>query len=104
MDCSNYRGITLNNVAYKILSQSLCRLLSPYAKRFVDPHQAGFTGARATTDQIFSLRQILEKFEYNLPTHHIFIDFKAAYDTADREKLWQIMHENGFPDKLAWLI
>ncbi|XP_052562347.1 uncharacterized protein LOC128092490 [Culex pipiens pallens] len=105
LDCGNYRGITLINAAYKILSQILCRLLTPYARRFVGPYQAGFTGARATTDQIFSLRQILEKCrEYNVPTHHIFIDFKAAYDTVDREQLWQIMHENGFPDKLTRLI
>ena len=86
-------------------SQILCRQLSPHTKRFLGPYQAGFTGARATTDQIFSLRQILEKcHEYNLPTHHIFINFKAAYDTVDREQLWQIMHENGFPDKLTRLI
>ena len=105
LDCRNYRGITLINAAYKILSQILCRLLTPYARRFVGRYQAGFTGARATTDQIFSLRQILEKCrEYNVPTHHIFIDFKAAYDTVDREQLWQIMHENGFPDKLTRLI
>ena len=39
-----------------------------------------------------------------MPTHHIFIDFKAAYDTVDREQLWQIMHDNGFPDKLTRLI
>ena len=102
LDCSNYRGITLIDAAYKILSQILCRLLSPHAKRFVGFYQAGFTGTRTTTDQIFSLRQILEKCrEYNLLTHHIFIDFKAAYDTVDREQLWQIMNENGFPDKLT---
>ena len=105
LDCCNYRGITLINAAYKILSQILCRRLSPLAKSFVGPYQAGFTGARATTDQIFSLRQILEKCrEYNVPTHHIFIDFKAAYDTVDREQLWQLMHDNGFPDKLTRLI
>ena len=60
LDCSNYRGITLIN-AYKILSQILCRLLSPHAQRFVGPYQAGFTGTRASTYLIFSLRQILEK-------------------------------------------
>ena len=32
----------------------------------------------STTSQIFSLVQILEICEYNLPTHQIFIDFKAA--------------------------
>ena len=44
LDCSNYRGITLIYAAYNILSQMLCRLLSPHAKRFVGPYQAGFTG------------------------------------------------------------
>ena len=34
----------------------------------------------------------------------IFIDFKAAYDTVDREQLWQGMHEYGFSDKLTRLI
>lgn len=68
-------------------------------------YQAGFTGARAFTDQTFSLRQILEKCrEYNVPKHHIFIDFKAAYDTVDRKQLWQILHENGLPVKLTRLI
>ena len=61
--------------------------------------------SRATTGQIFSLRPSLQKCrEYNVPTHHVFIDFKAAYDTVDREQLWQGMHEYGFPDKLTRLI
>ena len=56
-------------------------------------------------DQLFSLRQILQKCRvYNVPTHHVFIDFKAAYDTVDREQLWQGMHEYRFPDKLTRLI
>jgi hypothetical protein len=37
--------------------------------------------AKSTTDQLFALRQILEKCnEFNITTHHLFIDFKAAYD------------------------
>ena len=39
-----------------------------------------------------------------MPTHHVFIDFEAAYYTVDREQLWQGIHEYGFPDKLTWLI
>ncbi|XP_039452873.1 uncharacterized protein LOC120431820, partial [Culex pipiens pallens] len=42
--------------------------------------------------------------EYQVPTHHLFIDFKAAYDSVDREELWKIMDENGFPGKLIRLI
>ncbi|XP_039443150.1 uncharacterized protein LOC120423415 [Culex pipiens pallens] len=60
---------------------------------------------RSTTDQIFTVRQILQKCrEYQVPTHHLFIDFKAAYDSVDREELWKIMDENGFPGKLIRLI
>ena len=96
LDCCNFHDITLINAAYKVLSQVLCRRLSPQVKGFVEPYQAGFMGSRATTDQVFSLRQILQKCrEYNVPTHHVFIDFKAAYDTVDREQLWQGMHEYG---------
>ncbi|XP_065091419.1 uncharacterized protein LOC135712357 [Ochlerotatus camptorhynchus] len=105
LDCCNYRAITLLSAAYKVLSQILCRRLSPYAREFVGQYQAGFMGARATTDQIFAIRQVLQKCrEYNVPTHHLFIDFKSAYDTIDRDQLWQIMHEYGFPDKLTRLV
>ncbi|XP_062715888.1 uncharacterized protein LOC134291753 [Aedes albopictus] len=104
LDCGNYRAITLLSAAYKILSQILCRRLSPIAREFVGQYQAGFMGERATTDQMFAIRQVLQKCrEYNVPTHHLFIDFKSAYDTIDREQLWQIMHEYGFPDKLIRL-
>ena len=54
---------------------------------------------------MFTLRMILDKFrEYNLQTHHLFIDFKAAYDSVTRNELWQIMFEHGFPAKLIRLI
>ena len=88
LDCGNYSAITLLSAAYKILSQILCRRLSPIAREFVGQYQAGFMGERATTDQMFAIRQVLQKCrEYNVPTHHLFIDFKSAYDTIDREQL-----------------
>ncbi|XP_055527060.1 uncharacterized protein LOC129719690 [Wyeomyia smithii] len=91
LDCCNYRAITLLNAAYKVLSQILCRRLSPFAREFVGQYQAGFMGARATTDQIFAVRQVLQKCrEYNVPTHHLFIDFKSAYDTIVRDQLCTI--------------
>jgi hypothetical protein len=38
------------------------------------------------TDQIFYIRQILEKkWEYNDAIHQLFIDFKKAYDSVRRE-------------------
>lgn len=40
----------------------------------------------------------------NTETHHLFIDFKAAYDTIIREELWGIMVQYGFPNKLIRLL
>jgi hypothetical protein len=44
----------------------------------------GFDVNRSTTDQIFCIRQILEKkWEYNETVHQLFIDFKN--DSVRRE-------------------
>lgn len=61
MDCANFRAITVLNAAYKILSQILFCRLAPLATDFVGSYQAGFVGGKSTTDQIFTLRQILQK-------------------------------------------
>ncbi|XP_039450571.2 uncharacterized protein LOC120429605 [Culex pipiens pallens] len=83
LDCPNYRGITILNSAYKVLSRILWSKLRPLTETFVGEYQCGFRAGRSTTDQMFTLRQILDKFrEYNLQTHHLFIDFKAAYDSV----------------------
>jgi hypothetical protein len=56
-------------------------------------------------DQIFYIRQILEKkWEYNGTVHQLFIDFKKAYDSVKREVLYNILVEFGMPKKLVRLI
>jgi hypothetical protein len=56
--------------------------------------QAGFQSGKSTTDQLFALRQILQKCnEFNITTHHLFIDFKAAYDTIIRNEVYVGMSE-----------
>ena len=104
LDCGNYRGITLLNTAYKIFAEILFQRLLPYAEGNIGEYQCGFRNGRSTTDQLFGIRQILEKCrEFNIETHHLFIDFKAAYDKIIRKELWKIMAEFGFPEKLISL-
>ncbi|XP_058456430.1 uncharacterized protein LOC131433842 [Malaya genurostris] len=65
----------------------------------------GFIDGRSTTDQIFTVQKILQKYrEYQVPTHHPFIDFKAAYVGIDRIELWKIVDETSFPGKLTSMI
>jgi hypothetical protein len=79
-DCNNYCGISLLSTSYKILSNILSRL-NPYIDEIIRDHKCGFRHNRSTTDQIFCIRQILEKkWEYNEIVHHLFIGFKKAYE------------------------
>jgi hypothetical protein len=50
-------------------------------------------GFDVTTDQIFCIRQILEKkCEYSETVHQLFVDFKKAYDSAKRKNIVQYSH------------
>jgi hypothetical protein len=102
-DCSNYRGISFLSTSCKILSNNLARL-TPYADEIIADHQCGFRRNRSTTDQIFYIRQILEKkWEYNGTVHQLFTDCKNAYDSVKREVLYSILIEFGMPRKLVGL-
>jgi hypothetical protein len=61
LECKNYRGITLANVGYKIFSKVLFRKLEPVVKENVGKYQCGFIAGKSTSDQIFNMRQIMEK-------------------------------------------
>jgi sorting nexin-29 len=61
LNCSNYRGVTLLSVAYKVFSGILQRRLSCYAGEILGEYQCGFRPGRSTTDQIFVMRQSMEK-------------------------------------------
>ena len=101
MECSNYRGVSLLNTAYKILSTILFTRISPFAENVIGNYQCGFWNNRSTVNQIFTPRQILEKTkEFGIEAHHLFINFKSAYDTFKREQLYSAIGEYNIPNKL----
>ncbi|XP_060665228.1 uncharacterized protein LOC132797508 [Drosophila nasuta] len=64
----------------------------------------GFRPGKSTVDQIFTLRQILEKsYENQIDTYHLFVDYKAAFDSPRRDRLYAAMSELGIPAKLTRL-
>ena len=74
INCSNYRGISLLLTSYKILSNIILGRLTPYVEEIIRDHQCGFRHNRSTIDQIFCIRQILEKkWEYDGTVHQLFI-------------------------------
>jgi len=104
MECTNYRCVSLLNIVYKILSCILFMRISPFAESIIGNYQCGFRKNRSTIKQIFTLRQIMEKTkEFSIETHHLFIDFRSAYDTVKREQLYNAMSEFNIPNKLIGL-
>jgi hypothetical protein len=45
-----------------------------------------------------------KKWEYNEAVHQFLIDFKNAYDSVDREVMFNILTEFGIPMKLVRII
>jgi hypothetical protein len=104
-ECNNYQGTSLLPTSYKMLSSILVSRLIPYADEIIGDHQCGFQLNRSMTDQIFYIRQMLQKkWEYNGTVHQLFIDFKKAYDSVRMEALYNILIEFGIPRKLVRLI
>jgi sorting nexin-29 len=76
MVCSNYRGISRLCIAYNIFSNILFYRLPPCVEGIIGDYQCGFHQGRSTYDQIFTIRQILEKCnKFQIETHNLFIDF-----------------------------
>ena len=94
----NYRGISLLNTGYKIYSKIIAKRLTAIAVVLLLEEQNRFRKGRFCMDCILSASQIIEKHrEFNIPTYIAFIDFKKAFDSVDRDKLWAIMLSKGIP-------
>ena len=74
--------------------------LKPQAEKINAEKQAGFTAERSTPEQIFSLQIICEKHLQ----HHIFIDFKKAFDRVWYAALWATMKKYNISANLIRVI
>ena len=103
--CKNWRGIMLVNMA----SKAFCRVILERIKTMLDgklrEEQVGFQAGRSCTDQIATLRIIVEQsIEWQSSLYINFIDFKKAFDSISREVLWKLLRHYGMPDKMVTII
>ena len=96
---SSYRGISLLDTSYKVYASILTKRISDEVedKGLLPESQAGFRKSRSTIDNIYALNYLVEKV-INQPggvLYAFFIDFSAAFDTIDRNLLWDKMQKFG---------
>ena len=90
--CQNYRTISLISHPSKGMLKILLNRLKPQAEKIIAEEQAGFRPGRSTTEQIFNLRVLCEKYlQHQQDLYHVFIDFKKAFDRVWHAALWATM-------------
>ncbi|KAI2650200.1 putative 149 kDa protein [Labeo rohita] len=104
-ECNNYRGISLLSVVGKVFMKILQSRLQMPREQTSREEQAGFRPGRGCCDQIFALRQLVERYiRYGQRTVIAFIDFKSAFDCIDWTVLWRTLEADHVPPKIISLL
>ena len=77
----DYRTIGPISQASKVILKILLNRLRPQAKEITAEERTGFRPGRSTTEQIFNLRILCERyFQHQPDLLHVYVDFKKAFD------------------------
>ena len=84
-ECGNYRGISLLSVTGNVFASIILNRCKDALEQVLR-EQCGFRKSRGSTDQLFALRQILEKcMAFQLDVSFCFIDFDCESERRLRE-------------------
>ena len=92
--CQYYRTISFISHSSKIMLKVILNRLKHQARERIAEKQAWFRAGRSTTEQIFNLRILFEKYlqhQHNL--YHVFIHFQKAFDRVWHAALWATMRK-----------
>lgn len=99
--CANYRGISVTSTFSRIYGRILRDLIEIEYSAEEEEEQSGFRAGRSCTDNVFCLKQIIEKkLNTNQEVHLMYVDLKKAYDSVPLKKLWEILQETNINQTL----
>ena len=101
--CSNYRGIKLISHTMKLWERIIERRLR--SDLTFSNQQYGFIPGKSTTDALFALRVLMEKYrEGQKELLCVFVDLEKAYDKVPREEVWYCMRKSGLVEKYVRIV
>ena len=105
----NYRGINLLNMTSKIFTSIINARFYNWleSNNKICKEQAGFRRGYSTTDHIFTLYSMINNRLYGNRRGKLyvaFIDYKKAFDSINRNKLWEALNEIGISTKMLKMI
>ena len=103
LDRGNYRGLKLTEQAMKILERIVDGLIRQVVS--IDDSQFGFVPGRGTTDAIFVVRQLQEKYlAVNKRLYMAFVDLEKAFDCVPRKVIWWALRKLGVEEWIVRLV
>ena len=101
--CGNYREIKLISRTMKVWERIIEARLMDRVE--ISKEQYGFMPGKGTTDVMFALRMLMEKYRKGQrELHCVFVDLEKAYDRVPQEELWYCMRKSGIVKKYVLLL
>ena len=102
-ECGNYRRSSLLSVPGKVFASIILNRCKDALDQVLREKQCGFQKNSGCSDQLFALKQILEKcIAFQLHISFIcFIDCCSAFDLVEREMMCKITKHYGLPQKVV---
>jgi hypothetical protein len=101
-DWSNWRPVGLLSYMRKLMESGLGGIVT---EKGFHPIQGGFRPEKSTLDQIASLHHaVFVARRQKKKVYMAFLDIWAAYDTVDRDILWEKCRTKGVPERTRYML
>jgi hypothetical protein len=105
-DMDNYRGIAVNNTLSKVYGMILEKRLTTHLDELqtINKCQIGFRKKARTSDHLFVLHSLTQKYITHGKLYFCFVDFRKAYDWVWRDALLLKILNNNIRGLFYWQI